>query len=60
VKTEHDTELIPGTEILLQGHDGSSRDSDNRDKLVLIPTPSNNPDDPLVSNKNPALISNKF
>lgn len=39
-------EVIPGTEVLLQGQDGSIS---NPDELVLIPHPSNNPDDPLVS-----------
>lgn len=41
-----DRELIPGTEVVYRGTDG---ESDNCKQLVLIPAPSNNPDDPLVS-----------
>lgn len=39
-------ELIPGTEVVYRGTDG---EADNSKQLVLIPAPSNNPDDPLAS-----------
>lgn len=37
-------EVIPGTEVLLQTNDGSRSLSE----LILVPEPSNSPDDPLV------------
>jgi len=40
-------ESIPGTEILLHS-DGISQKSGNK-KVVLVPEPSDSPDDPLVS-----------
>lgn len=42
---DNDKELIPGTEVVYRGTDGESV---NSKQLVLIPAPSNNPDDPLV------------
>lgn len=42
---QEDRELIPGTEVVYRGTDG---EADNSKELVLIPTPTNNPDDPLV------------
>lgn len=42
-----DTEaIIPGTEIVYRETDG---DSTSSQELVLIPNPTDNPDDPLVS-----------
>jgi hypothetical protein len=41
-------ETIPGTEVLLYS-DGNISDHSGADKLVLVPEPSNDPDDPLVS-----------
>lgn len=43
-----DTELIPGTEILLAADQGYGRHSSTNEELVLLPTPSDQPDDPLV------------
>lgn len=42
---KHDVDLIPGTEVVFTGTDGESVSSQ---KLVLIPQPTNNADDPLV------------
>lgn len=42
-------ELIPGTEILLSADEGYGRHSSNKENLVLVPTPSDQPDDPLVT-----------
>jgi hypothetical protein len=42
-------ETIPGTEVLLFSNGNISEHSGNADKLVLVPEPSNDPDDPLVS-----------
>lgn len=42
-------ELIPGTEILYDLHGGQSQDEETR---ILIPRPSSNEDDPLVSKDN--------
>lgn len=54
-----DRELIPGTEVVYRGTDG---EADNSKQLVLIPAPSNHPDDPL--NWSPAwkatIIFNQF
>lgn len=44
-------ELIPGTEVLLQTNDGLRSSSE----LILVPEPSNSPDDPLVSTLSPLL-----
>jgi hypothetical protein len=41
-------ELIPGTEILLASDQGYGRHSNANEELVLIPTPSDQPEDPLV------------
>lgn len=38
--------IIPGTEVVYRETDG---DSTSSQELVLIPNPTNNPDDPLVS-----------
>jgi len=43
-----EVELIPGTEILLHADDGSGRYSSTNEELLLVPAPSNEPDDPLV------------
>ena len=44
----HQKEFIPGTEILLSSVNKSgSTNSD--EKLILVPEPSDSPDDPLVS-----------
>lgn len=40
-----ETELIPGTDILLSSGDGST----DAERICLIPAPSDQPDDPLVS-----------
>ena len=42
-------ETIPGTEVLLYSDGNISQHSVTADKLVLVPEPSNDPDDPLVS-----------
>jgi len=44
---QRETEAIPGTEVLLY-HDVSEHLEDS-DKLCLVPEPSNDPHDPLVS-----------
>lgn len=44
--TEFREELIPGTELLLNTDLNSTRSGDA--ELVLVPEPSNQPDDPLV------------
>jgi hypothetical protein len=41
-------ELIPGTEILLAADEGYGRHSSSNEELLLVPTPSDQPDDPLV------------
>jgi hypothetical protein len=41
---QSELELIPGTEILLQTNEGLRSASE----LILVPEPSNSPDDPLV------------
>lgn len=38
--------IIPGTEIVYRETDG---DSTSSQELVLVPNPTDNPDDPLVS-----------
>jgi len=43
-----EAELIPGTEILLASDQGYGRHSGTNEELVLVPTPSDQPDDPLV------------
>lgn len=43
---ENDTEHIPGTELVFRGVAGEANSSQ---ELVLIPRPTNNSDDPLVS-----------
>jgi hypothetical protein len=49
-------ELIPGTEILLQTSDGLRSSSE----LVLVPEPSDQLDDPLVTHTNPTLLENQY
>jgi hypothetical protein len=41
-------ELIPGTEILLASDQGYGRHSSSNEELVLVPTPSDQANDPLV------------
>lgn len=43
---ENDTELIPGTELVFRGTAG---EADSSQELVLVPRPTSNSDDPLVS-----------
>lgn len=43
---QNDTEIIPGTELVFRGTSG---EADSSQELVLIPQPTNNKDDPLVS-----------
>lgn len=43
---EDDMELIPGTEVVYRG---SKNELDSTKELMLVPRPTNNPDDPLVS-----------
>ncbi|KAJ4408929.1 hypothetical protein N0V82_009584 [Gnomoniopsis sp. IMI 355080] len=52
-------ELIPGTEVVFAGTDGESAASQ---QLVLIPQPTNNPDDPLnwSSKWKTIIIFNQF
>jgi hypothetical protein len=45
-----EADLVPGTELLL-AHEN------NEDQIVLIPEPSDNPDDPLVGNSNTTNIA---
>jgi hypothetical protein len=45
-------ELIPGTEILLASDQGYGRHSSSNEELVLVPTPSDQANDPLVKKKN--------
>lgn len=54
-KMAHDLEKIPGTEILLQS-DGSSVQSHDG-QMFLVPEPSDQPDDPLVSKSEPRNIA---
>lgn len=42
--------IVPGTEIVYMGRDG---DSTSSQELVLVPNPTNNIDDPLVSSSVP-------
>ncbi|PMD47530.1 MFS general substrate transporter [Hyaloscypha variabilis F] len=42
-----EAELIPGTEILLASDEGYGIHSNTNEELVLVPTPSDQPDDPL-------------
>jgi hypothetical protein len=42
-----EAELIPGTDILL-ADEGYGRHSRTNEELVLVPRPSDQPDDPLV------------
>jgi hypothetical protein len=49
--TDHnDAELIPGTEILLNADYEFGMHSSTNEELLLVPAPSNEPDDPLVKN----------
>jgi hypothetical protein len=48
MKYQGDAELVPGTEILLNAGDGFGSDSSANEELLLVPKPSNEPDDPLV------------
>lgn len=41
-------ETIPGTEVLLYSDSNLSEHSGSAEKLVLVPEPSNDPEDPLV------------
>jgi hypothetical protein len=43
-----EAELIPGTEILLAADERYGRHSSSNEELLLVPTPSDQPDDPLV------------
>jgi hypothetical protein len=45
-----EAELVPGTEILLASDEGYGIHSNTNEELVLVPTPSDQPDDPLVRN----------
>ncbi len=47
-----EAELIPGTEILLAADEGYGRHSSTNEELLLVPTPSDQPDDPLVRKHN--------
>lgn len=49
---ENDTEIIPGTELVFRGTGG---EADSSQELVLIPQPTNNKDDPLVSWLSPSV-----
>lgn len=43
---QDEMEIIPGTDVVFKGANGETITSQ---ELVLIPKPTNNPDDPLVS-----------
>ena len=49
MSAQSEIEIIPGTEILLSADEGYGRHSSNKENLVLVPTPSDQPDDPLVT-----------
>lgn len=46
MEREAEADLVPGTEVMT-AVDGAR--SDNQDSIVLIPQPTNDPHDPLVS-----------
>lgn len=54
IEREAEADLVPGTEVMT-ALDGAR--SDNQDSIVLIPQPTNDPHDPLVSFIQPLSLS---
>lgn len=54
IEREAEADLVPGTEVMT-AVDGAR--SDNQDSIVLIPQPTNDPHDPLVSFIQPLSLS---
>jgi hypothetical protein len=49
-ESEVEADLVPGTEVMTDMSGARvNHDSDNQDSIILIPQPTNDPHDPLVS-----------